>query len=67
MISARSVPYGNSFVIIGGNNDFKDQDTVYIYDPAGTGSWKLLPKRLSQAKRQTIAFNVKKEIFPACS
>ncbi len=65
---SRSIPFKNSFAIIGGNKPrwVEDLDTVYIYDPTGAGSWRLLPKRLSQAKRQTIAFNIKKEIFPAC-
>ncbi len=63
---AKSIPYGNSFAIIGGTDGSKDLDTAYIYDPAGAGSWRLLPNRLHQGRRQTIALTVKKEIFPAC-
>ncbi len=60
-----SVPYENSFVLIGGIGSSGHLDTVYEYE-AETKSWKVHPKRLSRPKREMGAVGVRKEIFPKC-
>ncbi len=67
IVSARAVPFRNSFAIVGGHSSgLGDRDTVLVYDPAGAGSWKALPNKLGMARRQTVAFNVRKDVFPKC-
>ncbi len=61
-----SVPYGNTFLLIGGNKDFHFLDTVYEY-VAESGTWKLHPTRLDTPKRNVGAMLVRKESFPTCS
>ena len=64
---AASVPYANSFALIGGYDGANDIDTVYVYDVSGhVHSWKRLPSSISQKKRNMAAVPVDKDMFPSC-
>ena len=54
MDSVASVPYLDSFAVVGGSAASNLVDVVYLYDVAGR-RWVALPNRLDQRKRQTIA------------
>ena len=62
---AASVPYGNTFALIGGQDKSDYGRAVLIYEP-DTPGWTVTQDVLSESKRSVAAFTVKEEIFPPC-
>ncbi len=61
-----TVPYGSTFVALGGFRDITTRvDLVYRYNRA-TDSWILLPARLSQPKAAVTAFQLFDTDFARC-
>ena len=59
---AASVPYGNTFIVIGGYNGSIDQDAIYQYE-VDTGDWLLLPQHLATARRVFAATMVPDDLI----
>ena len=70
---ARSVPFGNTFLIVGGRNltaasrggPREFLDTIHRFD-LETEDWTLLPTRLNTAGHGMTAFSVEGMEFPQC-
>lgn len=58
-----SVPYGDSFLIVGGFIQGGAEKTVYTFDPQ-LEDWILLPQKLQIGREQTAAFLVPDTFFP---
>ena len=66
IMEATSVPYDNSFLIVGGVGDLGQlSDLIYRYD-TGKDSWVLLDARLPTAASFVAASMVNSYIFPSC-
>ncbi len=60
------VPYGNSFVIIGGDESGQSNvDTVALFD-SDSETFVVLDERLSERKDDVAAFAVSEDMFPPC-
>ena len=66
MAYARSAPYSDSFVMVGGYNKGSYLDTVYYYEPE-TDSFTLLEGRLGSVKENVSPIMVKRAMFPECN
>ncbi len=64
-MGSTSLPYKNTFMMIGGHNSTGNLDTVYVYDQ-DANNWRLLPERMSQLKREVAAIPVSRDMFPNC-
>ena len=60
--NAASVPFGATFLIVGGMSEAKYLDTVYLYD-TGKAAWALLDARLSEARVNAVAMLVDRTLF----
>ena len=63
-----SVPYGNTFLLVGGNNahTFEDSPFIYKFD-LGSDTFKVVTSaRLNRARRYTAAVWVDAQAFPDC-
>ena len=59
-----SVPFGNTFLAVGGNLDFNvNSDRIYKYD-AVSGGWNLLPTRLFEPASYIEAVLLPEDYFP---
>ncbi len=61
---ATVVPYGESFLLVGGYVD-GSVASIYRYEPED-GSWELLSGEMSARRYWTAAVMVQKESFPGC-
>ena len=59
------VPYGDTFLIVGGNDGTGPMDTIYYYE-VDTESWSELDATLSSATSQLEATSVDINDFPSC-
>ena len=66
MAYMESVPYGDTFAIVGGRVSSSYFREIFIYDPVTPG-WTEVVLRLSEEKGGVAAFPVKKAIFPPCT
>ncbi len=63
--ASMSVPYGNTFALVGGWNGTSSTDTVYLYEP-GSDTWTLVNDRIAVPIHHHAAFPVRQESFPKC-
>ena len=56
------MPFGDTFLIVGGMSGAKYLDTIYLYD-AGKAAWALLDARLSEARVNAVAMLVDRAQF----
>ena len=66
--NAESVPYGDSFLLVGGfdyYDNFQLLDTILQYIPAND-SWVELPTKLRTPRADHVVIPVKRSIFPSC-
>ena len=65
--NAESVPFGDSFLLVGGFDDSRYQllDTFLQYIPAND-SWVELPAKLKTPRADHVVIPVKRSIFPSC-
>ena len=64
-----SVPYGDTFLLVGGYNDNSGDflDTIYVFEPFSE-TFNLVPGvRLKTARRYPTAFFVDAMSFPECT
>ena len=54
------LPFGDSFVLVGGLTDDRDMDEIFGYDPQ-QGEWFQFSESLSERKRSVAAFSVGEE------
>jgi hypothetical protein len=70
IFDATAVPFGDSFLIVGGSSAFpiswgkerKNNNTVFRYNP-DEDSWTLLDARMKEEKYEVIAMLVDKQMF----
>ena len=64
---ADSVPYGDSFVLVGGYIEPNDveSDAILLYKPMDD-SWDVMEGALKTPKRYVKAINVRRNMFPEC-
>ena len=60
-----SVPYEDTFALVGGEIDYKCSDAVLIYTPTDD-SWVVMEGALKTPKRHATAIPVKRSMFPQC-
>ena len=60
--NAASVPFGDTFLIVGGMSGAKYLDTIYLYD-VGKAAWTLMDARLSEARVNAVAMLVDRAQF----
>ena len=60
--NAASVPFGNTFLVVGGMSEAKYLDTIYRYE-ARNSAWELLDAKLSEARVNAVAMMVDRTIF----
>ncbi len=66
MIGAQSVPFGNSFAVIGGRaSSTTILDTVFAYEPADQ-SWTRVNQTLTSNRFNAAAFLVPLSSLPTC-
>ncbi len=68
LFASTAVPYGNSFLLVGGleRHGGPAVDAVYKFDPE-TENWILMPQRLNRPKHAVGAVLVRPDEFPACN
>jgi N-acetylneuraminic acid mutarotase len=65
MSLATSVPFGDTFLLVGGETTNGSKlSTIYRYNPEDD-SWTLLDSRMKEGKRNVIAMLVDRELFDA--
>ena len=60
--NAASVPFGDTFLIVGGMSEAKYLDTIFRYD-AENAAWALLDASLSEARVNAVAMMVDRALF----
>ena len=65
LTATRSVPYEETFLLVGGHRGSYPADRVYKFDPE-SGEFRLMPERLRVAKHMGTAFHVQHMEFPDC-
>ena len=62
-----SVPYGDTFLLVGGWNEltFEWMETIFMYDPYDE-RFVLLPETLRQGRGDHGAIMVEAQAFPQC-
>lgn len=63
---ATSVPYNNSFLLVGGEDQPSWVNTVYEFD-VESEDWILHEEQLSYVNSYVSAMMVSTDLFPACS
>ena len=65
--NAESVPFGDSFLLVGGYDSFEFEllDTFLQYIPAND-SWVEMPAKLRTPRADHVVIPVKRSIFPSC-
>ncbi len=58
-----AVPYGDTFVLVGGHGD--DGERIYKFVPETEG-WEVVPGRLDYPRSYVTAMFVDPESFPNC-
>ena len=65
MTTGAVVPFGDTFLIVGGHDGSSSLDTIYYYE-VDTESWSELDATLSSASSQLEATVVDINNFPSC-
>ena len=65
VIGADSVPYGDTFALVGGEIDGQYSDAVMIYKPTDD-SWVVMEGALKTPKYLPTVIPVKRSMFPQC-
>ena len=65
MTTGAVVPYGNTFLVVGGHDGSDSLDSIYYYE-VDTESWSELDATLSSPSNQLEATEVDISIFPSC-
>ena len=65
MYGADSVPYEDTFALVGGVIDGQHSDAVLIYKPTDD-SWVVMEGALKTPKQLTTVIPVKRSMFPEC-
>ena len=60
-----SVPFGETFLLVGGMSNGANTDSILVYSPTGD-SWNYVEGRLESGKNKTTAMLVQKSMFPSC-
>ena len=60
--NAASVPFGDTFLVVGGMSEAKYLDTIFKYD-AENAVWALLDASLSEARVNAVAMMVDRALF----
>ena len=65
--NAESVPFEDSFLLVGGYDNSKYQylDTILQYIPS-SDSWLELPTKLRTPRADHVVIPVKRSVFPSC-
>ena len=66
LFGAASVPYNDSFLLVGGREcGIQQLDTILLYIPE-SDSWVEMPSKLKTPRQLPTVIPVKQSIFPSC-
>ena len=60
-----SVPFGDTFFLVGGIHNGSDSDLIFMYSPTDD-SWIQMEGRLESGKYDSTAMLVQRSLFPDC-